>query len=765
MTPPCNCNECVPDPNFTCSYTGQEVSVTAVYIANAYKGNLILCPGGANGLIGGLLNELTPPQHYSHMGIMVADFDLIRHCTASQEWLTSDEYYTGSVLGVSAPVDGLNPDHLQFGWPGAVTQSTEQIFFADRYGDQLTPPGLQGPYRGSHLPDPESPSGKTYQIAAMSFEGLRNGDSDYFPALVVKPCPFLETPAITEALGHVADAALNAYSHYRFYCYTNGEIGSDPGYSGPPRKLPSSQPDWDSERLKWKDWTDPMDVKWVHTATTPAVCSSFVWQAVRDASDARLPRLKLDWAESHRIALGADGGRCPRAVPPDWSGDVLGGSDGLYSYDEASREKAGKWLNESLSQQVYDSLKGALAGKGGVMKVIANAIDDVGRGAFIAAAADGATALVSLLMPLLGPAGPVLDVGLAEQLIELLYDMPNHIANQVCNSFAFDCHRGFPGDTRCVDAAGNEIRDVDSDNWSTAAGRGNSVSPDNIHMFWDAPSAGSSRDRVFGLYGYNVPVLLVVGVVRRPLCEIVPSTGTATISGKVVYEGQSVAGAYVKVGCQYTTQTNVDHTFTLTVRSGGQYKVVARFEDPANRKVLYGEATTGKIAAGDDLWVQVFLSSPPECMRNVVIQGQVRVDDVYLTGADHKDNFFNTTLFVQYGVPAFDEATGKWRVLPDDPATGVARRTDIAQADASKGDAFGRLNMQVEVKEDLSVDVTLIGILNPDDDNLASAPQTVNVLPGATLSVADFELDNGGSFPDRAYFRNITIANQAAAAI
>src|SRR5215471_6503298 len=125
---PCNCADCAQDPSMTCSYTGQDVSVSVVYIANAYRGNLILCPGGANGQIGGLLHQLTPPQHYSHMGIMVADFDLIRHTTASAQRLTADEYFTGNILGVSAPVDGLNPDHLQFGGLGRLLNRRSRSF-------------------------------------------------------------------------------------------------------------------------------------------------------------------------------------------------------------------------------------------------------------------------------------------------------------------------------------------------------------------------------------------------------------------------------------------------------------------------------------------------------------------------------------------------------------------------------------------------------------------------------------------------------------
>jgi hypothetical protein len=143
---------------------------------------------------------------------------------------------------------------------------------------------------------------------------------------------------------------------------------------------------------------------------------------------------------------------------------------------------------------VFDSLKGTLASKGGAMATIAGAIDILGRGALAVAASVGAAALIAALTET--GVGVVVGVVLAEQLIELLYDMPDDIGNQVCNSFAFDCHRGFPSDGHCLDAAGTEIRDVDSDNWSTAPGDGHAVSPDNIHMFWDAPGSSDAPEMV-----------------------------------------------------------------------------------------------------------------------------------------------------------------------------------------------------------------------------------------------------------------------------
>jgi hypothetical protein len=525
------------------------------------------------------------------------------------------------------------------------------------------------------------------------------------------------------------------------------------------------QPDWDAAALKWKDWSNPAEVKWTAApqATIPAVCSSLVWQAVRNANLAGSPKIHLDWAATQADALGEAGGRCRRELQPDWSGDNRDDFtlDGLYFYDEASRSKAGSWLNDHLSQQVYDGLKQALGDKGGAMKIIADAIDDVGRGSFIAAAEAGTASLMALLTPLVGPVvAGILDAIMAEQLIELLYDMPDDIANQVCNSFAFDCHRGFPGDTHCVDAVGNEIRDIDSTNWSDAPGVGRAVSPDNIHMFWDAPNPSGSPKIVQGLYGYNTPVQLVAAVVRRPKCVCKKSTGTATIKGFVRMNGKPVAGAYVKVNCQHTISTTKPG-YSLTVQSGGQYKVVARYEDPATGLVMYGERTTdpditpGQVISSFDITV----ISPPTCLRNVIVGGTVRVDDVGTFGADHAETPFTTTLHVQYGVATFNEAKGAWDVDPDDPAA-IARRSDVVQVGASTGDANGQLKIEVTANKGLDVDVTVTGTIGD-----LSHQAVKNVPDGATVTIDEFDLDTGGPFNDRAYFRGITITNIPAQAI
>ena len=766
---PCDCNSCGPDPSHTCSYTGNDWVVTDAYIANAYRGNLFLTPGNGAGVIGGLLHALTPPQHYSHMGIFVANQNLIRHCTCSSERLSAPEYYTGSVLGSAAPTDGLNIDHLEHGWPGAITQSVFQAVMADRYGKGPLP-GTTTNYEGSLLTDPESTqSPKTqYLMNDLSFDSISDDGQTWYPPLIVKPCPSLQTPDVTDSMNKIAASALSIYAHYRFYAYTNGLIGGITDYSGPDLQVPDAQPDFNLATGRWTDWKEAVKPS-SPASTIPGVCSSFAWQAVQNAfpkNDMR--KVLLDWAKSKADSLGQDNGSCVRSQAPDWTADTIDPEtvDGLYFYSEEGRKIAGQALYDNLSLQIFNSLKQTLHDAGGIERGVAGAIDDIGRGAFIAAAEGG----VATLAPVLLAAAPalVLDAVFLEQLIELLYDMPDDIANQVCNAFAFDCYRGFPGDTGCVDGVGNPITDVDSSNWSSAPGPGRAVSPDNIHMFWDAPGPSDTK-KLRGLYGYNAPIQLCVGAFSRPQCVLVPNTGIATLSGFVTYNSKILTGAYVSAECETTVTPGPNTPYQLTVKSGGRYKVIARYEDPATGVVLYGEALTGAMSdppvqPNADVTVDIAVIAPPECMRKVIVQGIIRCDDVYATGSDNGQQSFQKTLYVQSGVAKFDIDTGTWKVTSD-PLT---RSADHASTSFSVGDSTGVLNMTATIdvgSKTQIVHVTLQGVLNPSDDNLSTDVIRFDVAAGGTITVTDSELDSGGPFNDRAYFRGISVANQAVSAI
>ncbi|MGO9232981.1 MAG: hypothetical protein ACLP4V_02395 [Methylocella sp.] len=180
--------------------------------------------------------------------------------------MSADEYYTGSILGVKVPLDGLNRDHVEWCWPGTITQSAEQAIFGE----------AEDAYNGANLLDKESTQipPKTYRINALSFDDVFDGGT-WFPALVVKPCPHLETPDVTKALGQIANEAMKIYGHYSFHCYSQALDGGVADFFGPPRSVVDAQPDWDSVNLKWKDWSDPSQIKWISAPfTVPAVCSS-----------------------------------------------------------------------------------------------------------------------------------------------------------------------------------------------------------------------------------------------------------------------------------------------------------------------------------------------------------------------------------------------------------------------------------------------------------------------------------------------------------
>jgi hypothetical protein len=784
--PPCNCGCCPSDPTLTCSYTGQDMYVEDAYLANAYAGNLFLCPGDSSGPIGGLLHALKPPQHYSHMGIMVADLNLIRHCTCSQDRLTAKEYYTGNLLGVSAPSDGLTVDHLENGWPGTITQSIYQAYYADQYG---------GAYEGSNLPDPESTASPetSYLMNELSFDPVSDDGQTWYPPLVVKPCPSLQRPIHTQALARIVQQALATYCYYSFYAYTEGGIG---GYMFDISRIfatPNSQPEFNPATGRWKDWSEELDL--VSKPLIPAVCSSFVWQMVQQANGDGGPRIVLDWAQNHADALGENGGNCVRAVPPAWQADAVLSSDGLYLYSETERITVANSLHQSVSDSVYGSLKSSLAGTGAVGKAVSDVLDDLGRAGFLAAAVEGSEALGALLTPLL-PGFAVVDLAFLDQLIELLFDMPDDIANQICNAFAFNCLTGFPA-AGCVDSQSNRINSAtDSTNWGSAPGTGLAVSPDNIHMFWDAPDPRSSFEtaaaanpsaEIRGLYGYNVTAQPCVGVFNRPICTLVPSTGTATLSGAVFYNGQALAAAYVTVACQ-TVITSVTPAlstqdlyaleascgqgiatalpapsgqpahFSVTVRAGGQYKVVARFEDPQTGVTLFGEKTTQTIQPNSTNWLCIRVTAPPANMRQVVVQGLIQADDVTLWGTDTYKGYFQKTLYVQYGVPVFDQNTGAWTV---DAGASVQRLTDSKTATSSKGDTNAALEISATINPDLSVSMQLTYGLNPSDENLSYALPAFAVSADQTFTVADYTLDTHGVFPDRGYFHGITVSNQA----
>ncbi len=301
---------------------------------NGRKGDIILSPGGP-GLVGSLLRAVDPPQKYSHSGIMTRNYDEVTHSTASE-----DRIYDYLVGTLSEGTDGIRPDILKWMWPGVVAQKVEAAI----YGENWT--------------DPES--GKQYSISSFSAHAVGVTHNDNFqivPPLIVKPDPMLETNQVRQTLHTVcasarADSAMidgngtliqSIKSHYRFFCYTNPEIGLTdvaPSASG---------------------WA---------MGTYPSVCSSFIWMALKKNNI----RLEGDSSIVHPTDLEpVDVEVDPnRPYGSGGAGVLPTTKDGLYWYTAAERLVAGKWLYKKMHDKAYEEA-------GWFGDLLTDAADDVGN--------------------------------------------------------------------------------------------------------------------------------------------------------------------------------------------------------------------------------------------------------------------------------------------------------------------------------------------------------------------------------------------------
>lgn len=283
---------------------------------NARKGDVILSPGG-EGIIGGLMLNVSPPQWYSHSGIMTRNYDEITHSTGSQKRVMDH------LRGIMDGSDGFEPQILKYIWPGGIVQTVESSI------------------DGEDFPDPEYD--KKYSIAAfgpLTVGVTHNDQMKMIPPLVLKPDPMQETPAIRTALHAIAtDARTDAGRpgvvgkyHYRWFCYTDPSTGMG-APEGP-------------------------DAGWA-AGTRPSVCSSYIWLHARGRSaklESGQPLVTPTDLEPADVATGA-------AVRPVTK-------EGLYLYTSAERLAAGEWLYNTIYNQAYDKA-------GWLGNILTDAADDI----------------------------------------------------------------------------------------------------------------------------------------------------------------------------------------------------------------------------------------------------------------------------------------------------------------------------------------------------------------------------------------------------
>jgi len=283
----CEPGETPPDPSLTCLPTG-EWSEPQALIVNAQKGDILLV--SACSFIGTLLRQLTPIQRYSHEGIMTRNFSEVSQSTSSEDRALADDNHVG-ILGS----DGVKADVLKFGWPGVLHQDITRAF------------------RGETRVDP---LGKEYVIDAFSPNPVKcPSDRMITHPLVVRP-PLESPPAVRAELHRAADVAQSLEGHYRFYAYTEGNVGFHDGFNSPLDGKPAT------------------------------VSSQFIWWALRTAG-LTLEGPSLEQKDANGLAGLHFGG-----AMVDGNTD-----DGLYLYTKDEREAAGEWM--------YDFIHGKVLGTSG----------------------------------------------------------------------------------------------------------------------------------------------------------------------------------------------------------------------------------------------------------------------------------------------------------------------------------------------------------------------------------------------------------------
>ena len=356
---PCDPNDCdLVFPGWSCQYSGEKVTrVVPARVAGAEKGDLFLCPGSNAGVIGSLLAALTPPQHFTHMGIFVSE-DEIRHCTFVQSRLSDKAYMTGTlslsfglvvINGVNTPVvpplvldfkpaptNGFATAAVRFGWPGTITQKVDDAIYGDLFGDE---------WPTCSFLDVEHPTpGTTFPVHELSFFPVEipdpGGGFRMLPALLVKPCTADGTGwFLRQTAWQVADAAQDISGHYRFFGYSDASIAIKGTFDGPLRAMPVAGE------------TDP--AKLPLKFTNALVCSSFVWLAVQRAARDNRVEIVLDPVQ-HPV----DNLCIPHLLPLQGEQEVVDAQclDGLFLYDKGQRRLAAKTLATFLSQRVHDQI-------------------------------------------------------------------------------------------------------------------------------------------------------------------------------------------------------------------------------------------------------------------------------------------------------------------------------------------------------------------------------------------------------------------------
>ncbi len=214
--------------------------------------------------------------------------------------------------------------------------------------------------------------------------------------------------------------------------------------------------------------------------------------------------------------------------------------------------------------------------------------------------------------------------------------MPDDCGNQVANTFAFDY----------ADREFDDEDSKDSDKWKNP-GIGRSVSPDDMALFWDGPTAAT--DRIHGLYGTTQRMVFRDGLVEeREIGTWVVREKVGKLKVTVLRGGSQVPGADVKVG-GHVPVTNAQG-FVIVELPEGSYEVEAGV---MIGNLFFEGKGAAQVKDRDTVEIRVDLNDPPEFKRIVVIGGHVRIKDEETFG---KDEIFDAAFSPTPGAIRLDPA-------------------------------------------------------------------------------------------------------------
>jgi hypothetical protein len=293
-------------------------------VPNAHKGEILLVSSCS--AVGVLLRNVSPPQLYTHEGIMLDNFFTVAHSTFSVERAAAYR-----------KTHGVKEDAIKYGWPGPISQSISNAF----NGEKLYDPYIK------HF-------GKHYKIDGFGSEPQRCrslGDRMNSWPLVVKPPKGLDInteqevrdilwQAAEEAHRVAADASSfylqpsgkEGQGHYRWYAFTDGNTGFPP----------CSGID-DHETAGVCVANVPKGLGAWADGTVPSVSTTFIRDALRIALTNTNRHL-----EGNSLEPGDKGSLPTKFIDTE---------DGLYYYNPQERLRAGNALHDYLKSFIIETYK------------------------------------------------------------------------------------------------------------------------------------------------------------------------------------------------------------------------------------------------------------------------------------------------------------------------------------------------------------------------------------------------------------------------